>query len=380
MDDTIGMSLQQREKLWLVLNRPRFSICHAVLAICFYFLGFTSAMQQSEGEVLLKWISGGQLSIVAGAAPSLVAGGECPPCSASEAVQEAIDFPAECSAPLPPSPAFATNVQLAPGQANVGKHTLDFDVNEWGIPMANSTIQINGKTITYDDIVYGYDLLFEDLMLFSRTSWYGVATQQDPSDAFALQDVLWRVQPDLVIEIGTNTGGGAIFYASIVREYNPDGMVLTIDPKDPNVDWAGQGMGSGACPHCRSVRCTNIWHSKNIKFIQGFSSESKVLTQVEQVAKQFKRVLVMHDGSHWYNDVLTDLMSYDRFITVGSYMIVQDTKMTRMYSKTFGNGYPLQSARDFVAGQGKGRYVIDKQFEYLLYSQHHDGYLRKIKA
>merc|ERR1712113_325858 len=57
--------------------------------------------------------------------------------------------------------------------------------------------------------------------------------------------------------------------------------------------------------------------------------------------------------------------------------IVQDTKMTRMYGAN-GNGYPLKALESFLDGQGKGRYVVDKQYEYALYSQHHNGWLKKI--
>jgi len=182
----------------------------------------------------------------------------------------------------------------------------------------------------------------------------------------------------LLIEIGTNTGGGAIFYATVMREYNPDSLVLTIDPKDPAQDWASQ-VGK-ACVNCKDVRCTKIWHSKNVQFIHGYSSEPKVLQQVQQIVPRFKKVMVMHDGSHFHGDVLTDLKSYDRFVPVGSYMVVQDTKMTRIYTPLNGNPYPLGAVEDFMRGQGKDRYVVDKQYEFLLYSQHHNGWLRKLKA
>merc|ERR1719399_908939 len=161
---------------------------------------------------------------------------------------------------------------------DLGKVNIVPGVNEWGILMANSTVQVNGKVLTFDDILYGYDIMFENLALFSHTMWFGVSVQQDPTDAFQLSSLLWREQPDLLIEIGTNTGGGAIFYASVMREYNPNSLVLTIDPKDPAKDWAGAVQG---CPACKDVRCTKIWHSKNVKFILGYSSSAEVLAQVE---------------------------------------------------------------------------------------------------
>lgn len=247
--------------------------------------------------------------------------------------------------------------------------------NKWGIPMANSTLNIDGVSLTFDQILYGYDLIFENLAIFSRTSWFGIRLQQDPADAFALQGLLWRNQPDLLIEIGTNTGGGAVFYASIMREYNRKSLVLTIDPKDPAEDWA-QGIARG-CEDCIDARCADVWHT-NVKFLLGFSHD--VFPQVKEIAKKFKRVMVMHDGSHFYDDVVRDLKMFDEITTVGSYMIVQDTKMTRMYSEAVKNGYPLRAAEDFLNTQGKGRYKVDRRYEYALYSQHHNGWLRKMTA
>mmetsp|Transcript_55879 Transcript_55879/g.96970 ORF Transcript_55879/g.96970 Transcript_55879/m.96970 type:complete len:332 (+) Transcript_55879:3-998(+) len=284
-------------------------------------------------------------------------------------------YPQECSRPLPKSQPYATDAIMRP-MGSIGQMQIVPGMNEWGILMANSTIYVNGKNLTFDDILYGYDLMFENLALFSHTMWFGVSVQQDPSDAFQLSSLLWKEQPDLLIEIGTNTGGGAIFYASVMREYNPDSLVLTIDPKDPALDWAA---GQRGCPACKDVRCTKIWHSKNVKFIHGYSSEAKVLAQVEQYVPRFKKVMVMHDGSHFYDHVLEDLNNYDRFTPVGSYMVVQDTKMTRMYTPFNKNPYPLGAVEAFMKGNGRGRYVIDKQYEYLLYSQHHNGWLRKMR-
>jgi len=262
--------------------------------------------------------------------------------------------------------------------AQLGELNVVPGSNRWGVPMANSTLAVNGKTLTFDDILYGYDLMFENLALFSYTTWFGVSTQQDPSDAFQLSSLIWREQPDLLVEIGTNTGGGAIFYATVMREYNPESLVLTIDPKDPAQDWAA-AVGHG-CQTCRDVRCTRIWNSKNIRFIQGRASEPKILAEIGRLAPRFRKVMVMHDGSHSYGDVLADLKAYDKFTTVGSYMVVQDTKMTRMYARMYGNPYPLGAVEDFLKGHGSGRYVVDKQYEYLLYSQHHNGWLRKVRG
>ena len=60
----------------------------------------------------------------------------------------------------------------------------------------------NPQVLTFDDVIYAYDVMFENLALFSHTMWFGVSVQQDPSDAFQLASLLWREQPDVLIEIG----------------------------------------------------------------------------------------------------------------------------------------------------------------------------------
>lgn len=66
--------------------------------------------------------------------------------------------------------------------------------------------------------------------MFSTTSFLGVALQQNPLDAFAIADLLWRVRPRLLIELGTSGGGSALFYAQVMSGYDPQAHVLTMDP------------------------------------------------------------------------------------------------------------------------------------------------------
>ena len=102
-----------------------------------------------------------------------------------------------------------------------------------------------GQTVCMDTILYGYDLAFEGMQLWRRTKWLGVSMQQDPNDAQMIQEMLWRVKPDVLIELGTNTGGGALYFASIMSLMSPHGRVITIDPR-------GMCAAAGAGPTCRA--------------------------------------------------------------------------------------------------------------------------------
>ena len=93
------------------------------------------------------------------------------------------------------------------------------------------------------------------------------------------QDVLWRIQPDLIIELGSSRGGGgggAFFYATVMQFYNPTGKVLSIGPRD-----VSSGAANTGCAHCMPANETALWRSGMIRFIRGFPDAADVLKQVE---------------------------------------------------------------------------------------------------
>merc|ERR1719454_1257599 len=252
--------------------------------------------------------------------------------------------------------------------------------NAWGVPMPNITVEVSpGKTLTGDELVYGYDLAFEAMHLFSYVTWGRVAMQQDPADALAIADLLSRLQPDCVVELGTNTGGGAIFYAEVMKQYQPKPLVVTIDVHPPTINW--DKFGSKVCPHCVPVTCHPTWYEKGlIEFVQGFTQEDKVVAEVDRLlkARQCTRTVVMHDSDHRGFAVERDLQIYYKFVSPGSYLIVQDTKLSRMRG---GRYQTLEAVRNFLATPaGRGRFVVDKTFEYLLFSHHHNGFMQRIAS
>jgi cephalosporin hydroxylase len=68
-----------------------------------------------------------------------------------------------------------------------------------------------GLELTADEITFGYDLLFERNKLWAKQRWLGVQSQQNPSDAWIIQEVLYDTKPNLLIETGTQNGGGTLF-------------------------------------------------------------------------------------------------------------------------------------------------------------------------
>lgn len=234
------------------------------------------------------------------------------------------------------------------------------------------------KWVTMDEVAFAYDVWFEENQIFQYTSWLGVYVQQDPSDAFAIQDMLWRVKPDLVIEVGTNTGGGAIFYATIMKAYNPNGKIVTLDVVKEPRNW--NIKNAHRCVGCVVATKHPWWSDGMITYIQGRVTEKETRDKVDKFVAEAKTVLVIEDASHRYPDTLQNVESIYQWVTVGSYLLVQDTKMDRFVGQ-LGKKYgklkfgPMRSVDEFIAKHSN--FVIDRRFEYLLYSQHHRGFLRR---
>jgi hypothetical protein len=110
------------------------------------------------------------------------------------------------------------------------------------------------KEILVDDILYGCDILFERNFLFATSSWLGVQNQQDPSDAHLLQEIIWKLKPDLIIDLGTNTGGSALFFASIMNYYNKFAKIVSVDIKNFDQNWI-----PGKCEDCINPMNTELW-------------------------------------------------------------------------------------------------------------------------
>eukprot|EP00746_Dinoflagellata_sp_MGD_P167711 gnl/MRDRNA2_/MRDRNA2_98564_c0_seq1.p1 gnl/MRDRNA2_/MRDRNA2_98564_c0~~gnl/MRDRNA2_/MRDRNA2_98564_c0_seq1.p1 ORF type:complete len:517 (+),score=118.47 gnl/MRDRNA2_/MRDRNA2_98564_c0_seq1:85-1551(+) len=237
--------------------------------------------------------------------------------------------------------------------------------NQWGFPMANSMIKLDGdgQVLRYDDIEYGMNHLWEDLGIWTTQEWHGIQFLQNPADAFAIQELLWNEKPDMVVEIGTHKGASALYFAEIMHDYNPNSVWVTIDPAFQNS--AAARMVAAQGPLAKSI----VW-------INGLSNDAvNVVPQVKKLAEGRKKVFVIQDGQHAASQVLADFALYDGLVTVGGYFIVQDTILDRTQPLQPG---PLAGVNQWLSGYGRGRYVADKRYEHELWSTNHNGYLRKI--
>ena len=257
-------------------------------------------------------------------------------------------------------------------------------------PYGSTLVQVNGRNLAVDDILYGYEHWAENIGIgmHSTTTFQGIALQQDPLDSFAIADLLWRVRPRLLIELGTSGGGSTLFFAKIMASYDPQAHVLTFDPSDKNRgqslmasvplrNWNYRGIES-FCSHCTPAKDDPIWRH-HVTFVADFPTSDSSLKKAEDYANATLAaglpVLVMDDSNHKLQVVKANLRAYARFVTKGSYFIVQDTRMGRFEGTRI-------AIEEFLAAQHSAssptpKFVRDRRPEFYLYSQHSGGFLHR---
>lgn len=232
--------------------------------------------------------------------------------------------------------------------------------------------------VSVDDILYGYDILFETDALYTAGSWLGAQFQASPHDAMVLQQLIWRIKPDLIIDLGTNVGGSALFFASIMSFYSDTGVVVTVDAKPFTDNWIGKDRV--ICKDCINPSEHKLW-KKYVQFIQGLTTDLHVLTKVKEYVSNSTTIFVSQDASHDFEVVYQDLLNYAGFVSVNSYLVVQDTKLERIKSPKEG---PLTAIKKFLQYQSepqnsvKYKFQVDRSAEVFYYSQHAFGWLKRV--
>src|SRR6266516_3838603 len=130
-------------------------------------------------------------------------------------------------------------------------------------------------------------------------TWMGRPIIQYPQDMIAMQEIIWEVKPDLIIETGIAHGGSLIYYASLL-ELIGKGEVMGID-----IDIREHNR--------KEIEKHPMY--KRIKMIQGSSISSEVIEQVKKIVTGKKIVLVSLDSNHTHEHVLSELNLYSPFVT-----------------------------------------------------------------
>ncbi len=168
-------------------------------------------------------------------------------------------------------------------------------------------------------------------------TWMGRPVIQMPEDLLRIQEVIYSVQPDVIVETGVAHGGSAIFYASLFKAMGK-GRVVGVDVE--------------IRPHNRKAIEAHALFEL-ITLIEGSSIDPSIIERVKQELKPSDRVLVILDSKHTKDHVLAELDAYSEMVSKDSYLVVQDGCMQwaagapRSGSDWSWNN-PVEAVREFV--------------------------------
>lgn len=207
---------------------------------------------------------------------------------------------------------------------------------------------------------------------------------QYPQDIFALQEIIWNVRPNLIIETGIAHGGSLVFSASMMALLDLCDAIesgLVINPKESKRKVLGVDIDIRA--HNR-VAIENHPMASRIEMIEGSSIAPDIIERVHAIATNFSRVLVCLDSNHTYDHVLAELQAYAPLVSVDSYCVVFDTIVEDMPAGMFpdrpwGPGdSPKTAVWEYLRQHSE--FEIDKSIQHkLLITVAPDGYLKRVR-
>jgi cephalosporin hydroxylase len=189
---------------------------------------------------------------------------------------------------------------------------------------------------------------------WNNTRWMGRRTMRCPLDLWVYQEIIYKIQPDIVIETGTNEGGGAHYLASIMDVIGK-GRVVGVDIEELD----------------------NRADHERITYIKGSSVDSDIIKKVSKMIEPDHIVLVILDSDHNMSHVLKEMNIYSDFVTKGSYMIIEDSNINgNPVMPNWGAG-PFEAIQKFLSENDS--FEVDKGCEKFYMSFNPSGYLKKIK-
>jgi cephalosporin hydroxylase len=220
-----------------------------------------------------------------------------------------------------------------------------------------------GRQLSHEEIVEQfYKVYYSPERL--KTTFLGVASLQYPTDNWAMQELITELKPDFIVETGTNAGGTALFYATILEKLNDNSKVITVDVGE----------------HDPAVLKFPTWKER-VEFIRGSSVSDEVFEKI-RARVQGRKVLVTLDSLHTKDHVLREMKLYSHLVSLNSYMVVQDTQLMghpiplAIYTHEGKEG-PWQAVQAFMTTDGN--FAIDRSRERFLLTANPSGFLKRVK-
>ncbi len=209
-------------------------------------------------------------------------------------------------------------------------------------------------------------------------TWLGRPIIQYPQDILSFQEIVFKVNPDLIIETGIAHGGSLILSASLLNLLD---LMQGINPKQSNRKVIGIDIDIRSHNY-ESIK--NHPFSNKINMIEGSSIDKDTIKKVMELKSGYKKVLVCLDSNHTHDHVKKELCLYSEFVSLGSYIIVFDTVIEDLPKEccndrpwSIGNN-PLTAVNEWI--DKNKNFKVDKFYDKKsLISVAKGGFLERIK-
>ena len=226
-------------------------------------------------------------------------------------------------------------------------------------------------------------------------TWMGLPVIQIPQDIYSVQELIWMVKPDLVIETGIARGGSLVLSASMLALLDYCDALdqdRLLEPKATKRKVLGIDIDIRK-HNCEAIMAHPMSHM--IQMLQGSSIDQGIIKQVHEVARGYSTVMVFLDSNHTHEHVLAELVAYAPLVSRGSYCVVWDTGVEDLPDgvvivRPWGKGNNPKTAvleyLDNIAKQGSFgvdgsslSFEIDKTIENkIAITASPDGFLRRV--
>lgn len=175
-----------------------------------------------------------------------------------------------------------------------------------------------------------YHKWYFNTMVWKTTTWMGIDTWKSVTDMWNYQEILFDLQPSLVIEFGTNQGGSALYFANIMRQLGKPFKVLSVDVNHGPLKPAAR-------------------RDPDILFVESRSTVPAVAEHIQRLKSQLPgKIFAILDSDHAMNHVLAEMKLLRPLLSAGDYLIVEDSML---------NGHPN------LPGWGPGPYEAIEAYE-----------------
>jgi cephalosporin hydroxylase len=222
-------------------------------------------------------------------------------------------------------------------------------------------IDESNRTISKDGVEYEFGSkegfkIISDIWLKSgwetkyvySFAWLGRPVIQLPEDMIRIQEIIFDIKPDVIIETGIAHGGSLIFYASLCKAMGK-GRIIGVDIE--------------IRPHNREAIEAHFLYNDYIEMIEGSSTAADIVDEVKSRIKKDETVLVILDSNHSKQHVLDELTAYSTMIPIGSYIVATDgiMEMVKGLDRTEADwdwNNPKAAALEFV--QNNPNFIIEE--------------------